>query len=224
MIRSFTLRAALGILGASLVFAAPLAAAPDEASSPTEPTSSVGSWVRVSLDAEDPFVSTATREDTALLKFHIFAKGRKAMRGIDYGLAIEGGTFLSYAVATDRVWLPLPIADGYPGSIGQAIVGDNCEADPILLGTLLVEPDEKGGRVSVVPVQSEWSQMAYMLDCENRPMYSYVGYGACVNGRPGPPAVVRGDEQATKQVQEGFPEAPEAPEDEAAPSDGASID
>ena len=152
-----------------------------------------GSWVRVSLDPEDPFAATIDDESSDLLRFYVFMKGRVSARGIDYGLLIEGGQYIAYTTATDRAWATLPVTDGFPSSIGQAISGPDCIAGPIWLGTLLVKPDEPGQLVKVTPTQSMWSQMAYLLDCTNQPMYSFTAYGAAVNGRPDPPRLVRGD-------------------------------
>jgi hypothetical protein len=193
MSRPFHGRCAAVLLLLFLPGSAPGEEPPSPPAGPTSPSPS-SSWVRVSLDPDDPYVQSIEDESADVVTFWIWAQGREAVRGIDFGLLVDGGEFVAYSLPTDRTWIALPLVDGYPESVGQALVGPVCLAEPIRIGSLVVRANETGGSVGVEPTLSAWSQGAYLLDCQNRPLYSFYGYGARVNGKPSPPRFVRGDE------------------------------
>ncbi len=178
-------------------------------------------WVRVSLDPEDPNVQTGTDTEATLIRFYVFAQGRVATRGIDYGLEITGGKYVGYNTATDRAWVILPVTDGLPASIGQAIVGPDCFSEPMKIGTLLVEPDEAGGLIRVDATRSSWSGNAYMLDCTNQPVRDFVAYGACLNGRPSAPHPVKGGEPKSASQDETVDGPDSSEEDVTSPAESA---
>jgi hypothetical protein len=137
-------------------------------------------------------VQTVTQESQDVLEFHVFMEGPSPVRGIDYGLTIEGGEFVAYTVAMDRGWVTLPIPNAFPGSIGQVLSGPDCPGGPIRVGKVLVRPDEPGGVVTVDATRSAWSSNATLIDCDNRAIQGFVAFPARVNGRPDPPHVVWG--------------------------------
>jgi len=168
-------------------------------------------WVRISLSAEDPEQQTAEWTSAEPIRFHVFLGGQ-SLRGGELGLVIEGGTFLQYVLDSERVWLPLPIPQPYPGTVGQ--VTTDCVQGPVRFGELLVQPDEPGGTVIVDVIPSERSEYAVFLNCDLGTTNGFRAWPAAVNAPAPKPHEVAGDEV----VSEPLPHLAEPPAPEAGPA------
>jgi hypothetical protein len=138
--------------------------------------------VKISLSSEDPDVHAGESDAGDMLEFHVWADG-PMVRGGEFGLVIEGAEFLEFQRPPAAPWLVMPIPNGPPGTISQAIAGD-CATSPVLFGTLRVKPDEAGGPVLVDVMPSEYSEYALILACDSSPLNGLRVFPAGVNISP----------------------------------------
>lgn len=156
--------------------------------------------VKISLSREDPDVRVGTWDSGDPLSFYVFIDDGPT-RGGEFGLAVDGAEFESFAIDTERVWISMPMRDPYPGTIAQVIVGPDCSDPPAYLGELTVTPREPGGKVVVDVIPSLRANQSLILDCENRPITLIRGFPATVNGagEADRPHRVRGDMGETEE-------------------------
>src|ERR1700752_4631773 len=108
------------VLFGSIAVTAPVATAADDAGDRPR--------LKISLSRDDMNVTSAKRAKGDLVEFHLFVEGPR-VRGVDFGVRIDGGEFVGYVPNfDDRTWQPLLIPDPYPGTICQA--GMDCYASP----------------------------------------------------------------------------------------------
>ena len=89
---------------------------------------------------------------------------------------------MSFQGDTSRVWATMPMANPYPGTIAQVIVGPECADPPLFFGTLTVRPHEPGARVVVDVIPSLRADAADVLDCDNVAVGTLWAHPATVNG------------------------------------------
>jgi hypothetical protein len=145
--------------------------------------------VKVSLSRSDPNVQTGTSDAREVLEFFLFVDDGEMIAGGEFGITIEGGQLLGYVLDTERPWVPLPLADAYPGTVGQARAGDQCPDRPVCFGKMLVSPDRPGGRVALDVTPSERGE-ATILHCDLSTVDGFAAYPAAYNGEPLAPHTV----------------------------------
>lgn len=137
--------------------------------------------IRISLSADDPEMQTGTHEGTDLLDFWVFADGDRS-RGGEFGLALSGGTCVSFIPDTDLPWVSLPMVRPYPGTIAQVTAGADCYEPPLRFGKLTVKPSVPGGRILVDVIPSERAQDITVVDCDFLSTNVLLAHPAVVNG------------------------------------------
>jgi hypothetical protein len=140
--------------------------------------------VKISLSAEDPDVHTQEHSGMEPVVFHVFVDGL-SLRAAEFGLVVSGGEFLEFNIDTQKVWVPLPVPDPYPGTIAQA--GIDCYEPPVYFGKLIVRPTQSGERIVVDAIPSERDQQAVFQLCDFDATNGFMAFPAAVNSRPPPP-------------------------------------
>jgi len=144
--------------------------------------------VKVSLSHDDPDLAVVESSDAPLLEFFVFADGGP-LRGGEFGLHLEGGQCVTFIPDPDTGWMVLPVIRGYPGTISQAITGEDCQPSPICFGKLLVTPSAPGARVVVDVKPSERAGDAAIINCDHGSANWFYAFPAVVNpGSEPPPA------------------------------------
>ncbi|MGQ0721083.1 MAG: hypothetical protein ACT4PE_05845 [Candidatus Eiseniibacteriota bacterium] len=164
-----------------------VAAGAQEASSPAPEVS--GFSVKVSLSRTDPNVQTGASDAREYLEFFLFVDDGEMIAGGEFGVSIEGGQLIGYVLDTERPWIPLPLVNPYPGTVGQARAGDPCPSAPLCFGKMLVKPDRPGGRVALDVSASERGEAA-ILRCDLTTESGFAAYPAAYNGEPAAPHTV----------------------------------
>lgn len=148
-----------------------------------------GFSVKVSLSRTDPNVQTGTSDAAEYLEFFLFVDDGEMIAGGEFGVSIEGGKLIGYVLDSERPWIPLPLVDPYPGTVGQARVGDPCPSPPLCFGKMLVKPDRPGGRVALDVRCSDRGEAA-ILHCDLTTEDGFAAYPAAYNGEPAAPHAV----------------------------------
>jgi hypothetical protein len=147
------------------------------ASEAPEPEASV----KISLSRTDPNASSGVHATTDLIEFFVFADGM-SNRGGEFGLVLEGGQCLGFLPDEETAWVVLPGVRPYPGTISQAVVGEDCPEPPLCYGRMFVKPSEAGKRIVVDVIPSERSQDVAILRCDNNTVGTIMVHPAVVNG------------------------------------------
>jgi hypothetical protein len=158
----------------------------EEAASTAPPVSEYA--VKVSLSREDPDMQTGTTEAREYVEFFLFIDGGR-IAGAEFGILIDGGELIAYALDPAHAWVPLPMTNAYPGTVSQARAGDECIDPPICLGKMLVKPTTPGGRVALDVTPSERGTAA-ALYCDLSTSEGLAAYPGAWNGEPPMPHAV----------------------------------
>ncbi len=157
--------------------------------------------IKVSLARDNPDLRTAKPAKGELVEFFVFVEGPQ-IRGVDFGMKIEGGEFLGFLPNfEDRAWSPLLIPDPYPGTICQA--GTECYSSPCYVGKILVRVKSPKEKVVAEVTPSAFKQHALVLNCDYSTTNGLFAYPAAINAPAPAPHPVDGVEF----VSQGFPDA-----------------
>ncbi len=137
--------------------------------------------IRVSLSEDDPGAHAGTHPGTEPLEFWVFGDGDRS-RGGEFGLALSGGTCVSFIPDADLPWVSLPMVQPYPGTIAQVTAGPDCYDSPLRYGKLTVMPSVAGGRIVVDIIPSERARDITIVDCDYLSTHVVLAYPAVVNG------------------------------------------
>ena len=147
--------------------------------------------VKVSMSPDDPDVPFAYVERGDLAEFHVFVEGGP-LTGVEFGLSLTGGELIGYLIATDWAWIALPVPRPYPGTIVQAVAGNDCLGSPVYLGRLLVRLTEDGEPITVDVIPSEVNDHAFIVRCDLSTSNGIYAFPAAANVESPEPHEVHG--------------------------------